>query len=201
MEFCDGGLESIFGENDSIKLVAFRKIMLGLRSLHSHNLIHRDVKPSNIFLKDGEVRIGDLGLAVDGVEGGGEEEEDGMGTFLYRPKENTVSEKWDVYSAGVVLIEMMSNYGSGMERVVKLTAFKEGNVEEGIDERVKRLALWMTEEEPGDRPSVEEVLTELRESGLVEEGENLEEMKEELGKCRKEVERLKEILDEHGISY
>ena len=37
----------------------------GLRFLHSHNLIHLDVKPDNLFKdSNGAFKIGDFGLAV-----------------------------------------------------------------------------------------------------------------------------------------
>jgi NIMA (never in mitosis gene a)-related kinase len=40
------------------------QIMLGLQSLHSKKILHRDIKTLNIFLDDNfDVRIGDLGTA------------------------------------------------------------------------------------------------------------------------------------------
>lgn len=45
-----------------------RQILRGLCYLHSHNppIIHRDLKCDNIFINgnNGEVKIGDLGLAI-----------------------------------------------------------------------------------------------------------------------------------------
>lgn len=45
-----------------------RQILTGLSYLHSHNppIIHRDLKCDNIFINghQGEVKIGDLGLAT-----------------------------------------------------------------------------------------------------------------------------------------
>lgn len=45
-----------------------RQILMGLVYLHNHNppIIHRDVKCDNIFINghQGEVKIGDLGLAT-----------------------------------------------------------------------------------------------------------------------------------------
>lgn len=39
-------------------------MMIGLRDIHAKKILHRDMKALNIFLdSDGNVRIGDLGVA------------------------------------------------------------------------------------------------------------------------------------------
>lgn len=70
MEYCNGGdLQTMlkkYGkplpEDRVWKL--FIQISLGLYSLHSKKILHRDIKTANIFLhnKD-QVKIGDLGIA------------------------------------------------------------------------------------------------------------------------------------------
>lgn len=39
-------------------------ILRGLETLHQHQIIHRNIKPSNILLKDKTAIISDLGLAL-----------------------------------------------------------------------------------------------------------------------------------------
>jgi serine/threonine-protein kinase ULK/ATG1 len=41
----------------------FYQIVKGFRSIVRAKLIHRDLKPANVFFKDGEIKIGDFGLA------------------------------------------------------------------------------------------------------------------------------------------
>ncbi|MCU0644821.1 MAG: serine/threonine protein kinase, partial [bacterium] len=48
-----------------IGLYILQQITAGLQAIHHHNIIHQDIKPSNIFISDqGEVKLGDLGFSV-----------------------------------------------------------------------------------------------------------------------------------------
>lgn len=38
-----------------------KETLNGLAHMHEMNIVHRDLKPENILLKDGEVKICDLG--------------------------------------------------------------------------------------------------------------------------------------------
>lgn len=41
------------------------QIWLGLKYLHLHHIIHRDIKSNNIYLnKGGQVVIGDFGISI-----------------------------------------------------------------------------------------------------------------------------------------
>lgn len=43
----------------------FREIVEGLAHIHSQGMIHRDLKPGNVFLNSsGHIKIGDFGLAT-----------------------------------------------------------------------------------------------------------------------------------------
>ena len=43
----------------------FREITEGLAHIHNNGMIHRDLKPGNIFLNSsGHIKIGDFGLAT-----------------------------------------------------------------------------------------------------------------------------------------
>lgn len=39
------------------------QVLAGLEKLHDANIIHRDVKPANIFFHNGVAKIGDLNVA------------------------------------------------------------------------------------------------------------------------------------------
>eukprot|EP01119_Soliformovum_irregulare_P020911 TRINITY_DN6843_c0_g2_i2.p1 TRINITY_DN6843_c0_g2~~TRINITY_DN6843_c0_g2_i2.p1 ORF type:complete len:1469 (-),score=373.99 TRINITY_DN6843_c0_g2_i2:69-4475(-) len=73
MDYCSGKTlrqiidDDVMDEEERWRLL--REIIEGLKHIHSHGIIHRDLKPSNIFLdSEGNVKIGDFGLATTGVQ-------------------------------------------------------------------------------------------------------------------------------------
>ena len=77
MEFIEGkSLEEILAEKESLSLEEslriISEVLAGLHYAHQHNIIHRDIKPGNIFLTDdGRTKIADFGIA--GIVGGSEQ--------------------------------------------------------------------------------------------------------------------------------
>jgi eukaryotic-like serine/threonine-protein kinase len=96
---------------EAIKIV--REVCKGLEHAHTKGIIHRDIKPGNVWLSgDGTAKVGDFGLAlaVDVSRLTGE----GMmvGTYYYMPPEQAlggeVTPRADLYSLGAMLYEMVT---------------------------------------------------------------------------------------------
>ena len=97
-------------------LPILQQVADGLAYAHSFNVVHRDVKPDNIFiLKDGQVKLTDFGIArmVDYEQTHLTKTGVMMGTLAYVSPEQlqdakTVDHRADLFSLGVVSYEVLS---------------------------------------------------------------------------------------------
>ena len=94
-------------QKDLIKWIIYQ-IAFGLYTLHSNNIIHHDIKPSNILIdEEGQILICDLGSSIFIGEDSYE------CTLPYASPEfllgnSKMNEKYDMWSLGVVLLELYS---------------------------------------------------------------------------------------------
>eukprot|EP00253_Pinus_taeda_P036096 PITA_36096 len=157
----------------------------GLEYLHNGCkpiIIHRDIKTTNILLSERmEAKLSDFGLS----------RENGF-IDIHRPAAlnryattRNLTEKSDVYSFGVVIFEIISgrepvntNVSGENSHIVSwgISMIREGNIEGILDKRgvkevnmsamwkVAELAMLCTESQPNERPTMNEVVSELKES-------------------------------------
>ena len=94
-----------------------RQAALGLEYAHQHQLVHRDVKPSNLILADGSVKVLDLGLALlhDAAPDAGELTSTGqvMGTYDFIAPEQamasrSVDARADIYGLGCTFYYLLT---------------------------------------------------------------------------------------------
>ena len=120
MEFVDGPTLASYLErrgrlpvDDAISIAD--QVLAALDAAHSHGIVHRDVKPSNILLdSDGSVRLADFGIAKSIREVTGDLTATGqvVGTASYLAPElgrgESATPSSDLYAVGIIIFEMLT---------------------------------------------------------------------------------------------
>ena len=159
-----------------------RQCIEGLYYLHSHNVIHGDVKPQNFLISmDGRVKITDFGFSRAGRRKGKKE---AGGTIEYMSPEQIIygktDEKTDVYSYGATIysyltedppfsvaedIQMLAGknaaYGEVLLRQVKEKPRGIREINPVVPPAVERVIMSCLEKEPENRPSSSDLYHEL----------------------------------------
>ena len=101
--------ENGLGEDQAMYFV--RELIKGLRYLHDAGVVHRDLKPHNIFFEDGVVKIGDYSLskAISSSQQTGHTTTVGSVHYM-APEigEGKYDKAVDIYALGVILFEMLT---------------------------------------------------------------------------------------------
>lgn len=117
-EYCNGDTlekfllsQRYFPESRALKI--FKQLIDAFRTLIKHNILHRDLKPTNILLHNGVIKLADFGFCKSLKN-----ETDMTATMLGSPiymapevlKGEDYSFKADIWSLGVVLYEMFFGF-------------------------------------------------------------------------------------------
>ncbi|XP_045669190.1 eukaryotic translation initiation factor 2-alpha kinase 1 [Ursus americanus] len=162
----------------SVATKIFQELVEGVFYIHNMGIVHRDLKPRNIFLhgSDQQVKIGDFGLActdiiqknTDWIDSDGKRmptHTSRVGTCLYASPEqlggSEYDAKSDMYSLGVILLELFQPFGTEMERVHVLTGLRSGQIPESLSKRCPVQAKYiqhLTARNASQRPSAVQLL-------------------------------------------
>ena len=171
MEFCDGSdLKKYIKEHKSQnKLIERDKIFgfildicEGLKEIHSKNLIHRDLKPDNLFLtKDLKVKIGDFGIAKQ-LNNPDEYAKTCFGSLLYMAPEMArnyqYNNKIDIWSLGCIIHELCTlDYCFPNQFFIFAGEYKRIN-QNVYGEDLQNLIDLLLSQDYHQRPSAEEII-------------------------------------------
>lgn len=146
---------SIHSESEVLDILT--GVLQALEELHSHQMVHCDVKPANIIrLKDGTVKLIDFGLVVR-QDTTSQDKTSVVGTRKYMSPEQKSNDKHvdirsDIYSTGLVIQFLLRC----------LTNAPAGSQEEEIRARLTRISDRMTKQSPDERyQQVSDIIEEL----------------------------------------
>ncbi len=144
------------------------EIIRALDFAHGHNVVHRDVSPSNILVsRAGEVKIADFGIAVAAQphRGGGPGPKRVMGKWRYMSPEqargDTLDTRSDLFSAASVIYELFTHEklfpGDEAEEIIKnineMVIPRMSALRPGLPSRLDDVLASALSRKPIDRPT------------------------------------------------
>lgn len=137
-----------------------RELCLALQFLHHHDMVHLDIKPENIFLKNDQFKLGDFGLVTQNTAGVDVEEGDSryMSRELLAGDHSDLT-KSDIFSLGATVYEICLGRPLPMNgpewqdmRSDRLDPLP------GTSPELVRLIQWMMKAQASDRPTAQQLL-------------------------------------------
>mgnify|MGYP003321672963 CR=1 FL=1 len=128
---------------------------------HSHNIIHRDIKPQNIFyMPNGTIKLGDFGIAVNGNDA--EIRGNILGSVYYLAPEvysgKPYSVESDIYAAGVTFFHILTGktpFEGTTEEIAKAHMRKDfpkpSSINLSIPKEIDQIILKATKKNPAAR--------------------------------------------------
>ena len=156
-------MQKSFEEKDIWNI--FIQILKGLKCLHDHNILHRDLKSANIFLFNNNLaKIGDLNVSKVTKNGIGHTQ---TGTPYYASPEvwndESYTNKSDIWSLGCVLYEMICLTppfkAESMDGLYhKIIKGKYNKIPEKYSKELNEILKLLFNVNPKERPSCDELL-------------------------------------------
>ncbi|XP_044247124.1 interferon-induced, double-stranded RNA-activated protein kinase isoform X2 [Ursus arctos] len=172
MEFCDKGTLEAWIDNrrgkkpdKPLSLELYEQIAAGVEYIHNQQLIHRDLKPGNIFLVNTKhIKIGDFGLVTSSKDY--ENRTSNKGTLRYMSPEQISSKEYgkevDIFALGLILAELLYICPTLSETVEIFKELRAGKFSDVFDAREKILLKRLLSHDPMKRPSASEILETLK---------------------------------------
>jgi TPR repeat protein len=142
------------------------EIVLGMRYIHSHDIMHRDLKPANILLDEvWHVMISDFGMSRSGLAEGAPTSHTGTPRYAAPEQLETgvsYTKEVDIFSFGLIvseLVEGRANFAQFRSTTAPVLSALYGHV-------LRHLIPRCCSHRPASRPSFAAILAEFQQSGF-----------------------------------
>lgn len=177
----------------------FTQLVNGLSYIHSRKIVHHDLKPSNVFVSvqaDGNITValGDFGLACPLQE----PHSGKIGTPLYCSPEQLEGEcnfKSDIYSLGIILLELLIPLRTDMERAHTIRDVRKGIIPQNIPTNFKSLIKRLLDHRVSKRPDTSQLIELLTKIGSSKD-QVISDLQRRLSERDTEIETLKQLVQE-----
>lgn len=190
-QFMAGGdLDDLVGAAEGHRLPVDRAVDIAgqvchaLEHAHAHGVVHRDVKPKNVWLtKDGTAKLGDFGLAMALDRSRITLEGMMVGTVAYMPPEQSLGRpadaRSDLYSLGALLYELVCGrppfVGDDAVAIISqhintapvAPSWSNSEIPRVLDELILKMLAKAPDERPQSASTVRETLETLSSGELV----------------------------------
>ncbi|KAK2582511.1 hypothetical protein KPH14_004809 [Odynerus spinipes] len=187
------------------------QILQGVHYIHSLGIVHHDIKPSNIFITTTEhlqIQLGDFGLACPLQR---ESHTTVFGTHMYAAPEQLKGQcnpKSDIYSIGIVLVELLIHTETHMERSYIIDGLKKGQLPVSLTvthPKWAHVVSQLVQEDPNKRPSTNELLQYVTEDkditianlkdDIVKKDNTIHELEKQIAVLQAKITELKPSLE------
>lgn len=166
------------------------QVASGLAYAHEHEIVHRDVKPSNIMIiRDGHVKITDFGIAR--MASSAVHTQTGMvlGSPKYMSPEQVmgkaIDQRSDIFSLGVMLYEMLTG----------LAPFNGENVNAIMYQTLNAVPVMPNSVNPAAPEMLNFIVAKALAKGLEDRYQNARDFAEDLRACRDTLPRSASVLE------
>tara|TARA_Y100000588_G_C13767162_1_gene716564 strand:- start:7 stop:666 length:660 start_codon:yes stop_codon:yes gene_type:complete len=156
MELMDISLKEYLvntNKNSIDKHFIIKNILNGVKYLHLNDIIHCDLKPDNILLniKDKNIiniKIADFGLVFEKHN----HKSNNYGCPIYMAPDKKFTEKYDIYSLGVIFFEILNCFNTNMEKYLEVKKLKDNEYLDKYPLFTKMVSI-----NPLERPTLNEI--------------------------------------------